>query len=36
MTENEKMAELLLPHIDKTPDYYEEKYPKGILPKAQG
>lgn len=31
MTENEKMAELLLPHIDKTPDYYEEKYPKRDL-----
>ena len=31
MTENEKMTELLLPHIDKTPDYYEEKYPKRDL-----
>lgn len=34
MTENEKMAELLLPRIDKTPDYYEEKYPKRDLPEG--
>lgn len=26
MNNNEKMAELLLPDIDKTPDYYEELY----------
>lgn len=31
MNSNEKMAELLLPDIDKTPDYYEEKYkPRGL------
>ncbi len=27
MTANEMMAELLLPHIDKTPKYYEDLYP---------
>ncbi len=27
MTENEKLAELLFPHIDKTCEYFEEKYP---------
>lgn len=27
MNNNEKMAELLLPSIDKTPDYYENLYP---------
>ena len=27
MNANEKLAELLLPHINKTPDYYEELYP---------
>ena len=27
MTDNEKIAELLLPNIDKTPDYYESLYP---------
>lgn len=27
MNDNEKMAELLLPEIDKTPEYYEELYP---------
>ncbi len=31
MTVNEKMAELLLPHIDKTPDYYEKLYPERTL-----
>lgn len=29
--ENIKMAELLLPNIDKTPDYYENLYPKRNL-----
>ncbi len=27
MSDNEKIAELLLPNIDKTPDYYEALYP---------
>lgn len=27
MTDNEKLAELLFPDIDKTPEYYEELYP---------
>ena len=27
MTENEKLAQLLFPDIDKTTEYYEEKYP---------
>ena len=31
MTDFEKMAELLLPEIDKTPDYYEELYPQRQL-----
>ena len=26
--DNKKLAELLFPHIDKTPDYYEELYPE--------
>lgn len=34
MTENEKMAELLLPNIDKTPDYYENLYPARNLPEG--
>ena len=29
-----KLAELLFPHIDKTPEYYEEKFPKRDLPKG--
>lgn len=29
--ENISIAELLFPHIDKTPDYYEELYPKRNL-----
>ena len=32
MNDNEKMAELLLPDIDKTPDYYEELYKPRTLP----
>ena len=31
LTEFEKLAELLFPHIDKTPEYYEEKYPQRSL-----
>lgn len=34
MNENEKMAELLLPDIDKTPDYYEELYKPRTLPEG--
>lgn len=34
MTQNEKMAELLLPNIDKEPSYYEELYPKRDLPEG--
>ena len=29
-----KLAELLYPHIDKTPDYYEKKYPHRDLPQG--
>ena len=29
-----EMAELLLPHIDKTPDYYENLYPARNLPEG--
>ncbi len=29
--DNKKLAELLFPHIDKTPDYYEELYPERNL-----
>lgn len=34
MNENMKMAELLLPDIDKTPEYYEELYPARNLPEG--
>ncbi len=34
MTQFEKMAELLLPQIDKAPSYYEELYPKRNLPEG--
>ncbi len=34
MTDNEKMAELLLPDIQKTPDYYENLYPARDLPEG--
>lgn len=34
MNNNEKMAELLLPDIDKTPDYYEELYKPRTLPEG--
>ena len=29
-----KLAELLFPQIDKTPDYYEEQYPERGLPEG--
>ena len=32
MMDNKKLAELLFPNIDKTPEYYEEMYPKRNLP----
>ena len=32
--DNKKLAELLFPHIDKTPDYYEEQYPERGLPEG--
>ncbi len=31
MSENKRMAELLLPHIDKTPEYFEAMYPERQL-----
>ncbi len=34
MNNNEIMAELLLPDIDKTPDFYENMYPKRSLPEG--
>lgn len=34
MTDYEKMAELLLPDIKKTPDYYENLYPQRGLPEG--
>ena len=34
MNNNEKMAELLLPDIDETPDYYEELYKPRTLPEG--
>ena len=34
MSENRRMAELLLPNIDKTPDYYEALYPARELPEG--
>ncbi|MBR4123086.1 MAG: glutamate--tRNA ligase [Clostridia bacterium] len=34
MSDNLKMAELLLPNIDKTPDYYENLYPARNLPEG--
>lgn len=34
MSENEKMAELLLPQIDREPSYYEKKYPRRNLPEG--
>lgn len=34
MTENEKMAELLLPNITQTPDYFENLYPERNLPEG--
>ena len=34
MTDNEKMADLLLPNIDKEPSYYENLYEKRSLPEG--
>ena len=34
MNNYEKLAELLLPHIDKTPEYFEELYPERNLPEG--
>lgn len=34
MSETTELAELLLPSIDKTPAYYEEKYPARTLPEG--
>ena len=34
MNHCEMMAELLLPHIDKTPEYFENKYPQRTLPEG--
>lgn len=34
VTEQERMAELLLPEIDKTPEYYEALYPERQLPEG--
>lgn len=34
MNKNEQLAELLFGGIDKTPEYYEEKYPKRSLPEG--
>ena len=31
--ENKKLAELLFPNVDKTPEYWEQKYPYRKLPK---
>jgi len=34
MMDNKKLAELLFPNIDKTPEYYEEMYPERDLPEG--
>ncbi len=34
MNDNERLAQLLLPNIDKTPDYYESQYPARNLPEG--
>ena len=34
LNENEMLAELLLPNIDKTPEYYEELFPERGLPEG--
>lgn len=34
MTDNEMMAQLLLPNIKNTPDYYENMYPERVLPEG--
>lgn len=35
MNNNEKLAELLFPNIDKTPDYFEKMYPQRVLTPEQ-
>ena len=30
--DNQRLADLLFPGVDKTPDYYEEKFPYRDLP----
>ena len=32
--DNKKLADILFPHIDKTPDYYENAYPERNLPEG--
>jgi glutamyl-tRNA synthetase len=34
MNQNKQLADLLFPHIEKTPDYYEAKYPQRQLPEG--
>lgn len=34
MDKNKQLADLLFPHIDKTPEYYVNKYPKRNLPEG--
>lgn len=34
MDQNKQLAELLFPHINKTPEYYEELYPERNLPEG--
>ena len=34
MTDYDRLAELLFPDIDKTPEYYEEMYPERDLPEG--
>lgn len=34
MDQNKQLADLLFPHIDKTPDYYEKLYPQRNLPEG--
>ena len=34
MNKNKLLAELLLPNIEKTPDYYENIYPMRNLPEG--
>ncbi|HYE12671.1 MAG TPA: glutamate--tRNA ligase family protein, partial [Patescibacteria group bacterium] len=34
MDQNKQLADLLFPHIEKTPEYYEAKYPQRQLPEG--